>query len=299
MQRLHDSLIDKKHESQFVVGRSKFPENPDVNIIWDVTTPFRSIKNSIMSRIGNQYEKYLGINSWANRPAKFLADADIYQWADIIDLRNLFGGFFNLWSLPTLSVKKPVVWRLPDMWALTGHCAYPYDCDRWKSGCYNCPLLQKDGRTKVEPKPTVFDGTRRAWNAKRNIYNQSQLHIVVNSNWMREQIEESILGNSLSIDVISNGVNLDIYKPIDRGLARESLGLSQDGKILLWAASEKGNYRKGYHIAREAMAKLQEKSSDIPTLISMGGQENKETPNMHIREVDLGFVRDPERQALI
>ena len=136
MQRLHDSLIDKQHESQFLVGRSRFPDNPEINIIWDEITPFRSIQNSVLSRIGNQFEKYLGINSWANRPAKYLAGADIYQWADIIDLRNLFGGFFNLWSLPDLTRRKPVVWRLPDMWALTGHCAYPYDCDRWKSGWY-------------------------------------------------------------------------------------------------------------------------------------------------------------------
>jgi len=299
MQRLHDSLLDKKHESQFLVGRSRFPNYSEINIIWDVTTPFRSVQNSVLSRIGNQFEKYLGINSWANRPAINLAGADIYQWADIIDLRNLFGGFFNLWSLPDLTRKKPVVWRLPDMWALTGHCAYPYDCDRWKNGCYQCPLLRKDGRERVEPKPTVLDGTRRVWNAKRDIYNQSQLHIIVNSAWMKKQVEESILGESLSLNVISNGVNLEIYRPIDQNLARKSLGLPLEGKIILWAASEKDNFRKGFHIALEAIDKLQETYSETPILITMGGSENKNISKKVQNQVDFGFVHDPKQQALI
>jgi len=103
MQRLHDSLIRKNHESQFLVGRSKCPENPDVHLIWDEITFLQSKKNRILSRAGNKFEKYFGINSWANRPAKYLAESDIIRWADIIDLRNLFGGFFNLWSLPSIT----------------------------------------------------------------------------------------------------------------------------------------------------------------------------------------------------
>ena len=25
------------------------------------------------------------------------------------------------------------------MWSFTGHCAYSYDCERWKTGCGSCP----------------------------------------------------------------------------------------------------------------------------------------------------------------
>ncbi len=59
--------------------------------------------------------KYIGINPWANRPALRIAETALSEWADIIDLRNLFGGFFNLWSLPQLSKNKPIVWRMPDL----------------------------------------------------------------------------------------------------------------------------------------------------------------------------------------
>jgi len=46
---------------------------------------------------------------------------------------------FNYLALPSLTKTKPAVFTFHDMWAFTGHCAYSYDCDRWKIGCGKCP----------------------------------------------------------------------------------------------------------------------------------------------------------------
>ena len=109
MRRLHSALVEKGHQSQFLVGRSIAPEDPEVHLIWDEIASYQTLINRIQSRIGNQFARYYGINPWASRPALKVAETAIYDWADIIDLRNLFGGFFNLWSLPRLSKNKPVV----------------------------------------------------------------------------------------------------------------------------------------------------------------------------------------------
>jgi glycosyltransferase involved in cell wall biosynthesis len=299
MRRFHGALKEKNHQSQFLVGRSKFPEDPLVHLIWDEVLPYRSLENSLKSRIGNQIEKYLGIHPWANRTTLGVVNTSLYQWADIIDLRNLFGGFFNLWSLPSLTAGKPVVWRLPDLWALTGHCAYPYDCQRWKTGCYACPLLTREGRKMVEPKPTVWDGSRRVWKAKKELYRKSKLHIIVTTNWMRDNVKQSILGDALSINVISNGVNLKKYQPISRKEARSRLELPQDERMLLWAAGGKGNYRKGYHLAVEALEQLNSKGDLSPMLLTMGGEEGWKSPVTLPRIQHFGYVRDAEKQALI
>lgn len=299
MQRLHLTMKKKGHESRIIVGRSIFPEDPELSIIWDEVSEFRSLSKSIKSRFGNQLEKLIGIHPWANLTTLNLVDTKLYQWADIVELRNLFGGFFNLWNLPRLSASKPVVWRLPDMWALTGHCAYPYYCVRWKSGCYKCPLLTSDGRKIVEPPPAKWDGTKRVWRAKKKLYQTSNLHVVLNSNWMRKQVQESILQNVLSINVISNGVNLRIYKPIDKREARKKLGLSADERILLWAAGGKGNFRKGYHLANKAMEIIQEKISTTSTFITMGSEEGWKQPDPIRKSRHFGYVKDPEKQALI
>jgi len=299
MRRLHSALVEKGHQSQFLVGRSIEPDDPLVHLIWDEIAPYKSLINRIQSRIGNKFARYYGINSWASRPALRIAETDLYDWADIIDLRNLFGGYYNLWSLPRLSKNKPVVWRMPDLWAVTGHCAYPYDCPRWKTGCHDCPLLTKEGRRLVEPYPTIMDGTRLIWCAKKRIYQQSNIHIIVTTEWMREQVSQSILNDALSINVISNGVNLDIYKPMAKEAARQQLGLDTDEKILLWAAGGKGNYRKGYHLAVSALEKIQEIGKVKPTLITMGGTAGWDKLETLKKVAHLGYIRDPEKQALV
>ncbi len=299
MRRLHSALEEKGHQSQFLVGRSIKPDDPQVHLIWDEIAPYRSLTKSLKSRVGNQLEKYIGIHPWANRPALRIAETDLYQWADIIDLRNLFGGFFNLWSLPQLSKNKPVVWRMPDLWAVTGHCAYPYDCPRWKTGCYDCPLLTSQGRTIVEPTPTILDGTRRVWRAKKNIYQRSKLHIIVTTNWMRDQVNESILGNALSLNVISNGVDLEIFKPISKVEARKTLDLDPEGKYLLWAAGGKGNRRKGYHLAIQALEEIQANGNLKTTLLTMGGKEGWDKPDTLENVVHYGYIREPEKQSTI
>jgi len=214
-------------------------------------------------------------------------------------LRNLFGGYFNLWGLPSFTAGKPVVWRLPDLWAVTGHCAFPYDCDRWITGCYECPLLTPEGRKHVEPPPTVLDGTRRVWRVKRRLYDQSSLHIIVNSRWMRDQVSRSILGNSLSINVISNGVELNIYQPRDKKGARSILGLPPDEKIMLFVAHRLGAYRKGFQLASQAMEIIQEKDLQSPMFITMGSQERWIKPERVKNSKHFGYVKDPEKQALI
>ena len=270
-----------------------------MHLIYDEISPYRSLGNSIKSRIGNQLEKYIGIHPWANRPSLRIAESPLYDWADIIDLRNLFGGYFNLWSLPQVTKYKPVVWRMPDLWAVTGHCAYPYDCSRWKTGCYDCPLLTSQGKRIVEPTPTIWDGTRRVWREKRDIYQKSQLHVIVTTNWMRDQVRESILGDAQSINVISNGVNLDVFKPILKQKARRKLGLDPEGNYLLWAAGGKGNRRKGYHLAVDALEKIQEKGDLQVTLLTMGGKEGWDKPETLQNVVHFGYIRDPEKQSLI
>lgn len=299
MRRLHQALVEKGHESQFLAGRSKYPDDPLVHLIWDEVAQFTTLGSRIRSRIGNQLEKYIGIHPWANYPNRRLPDTELYDWADIIDLRNLFGGYFNLWCLPELSASKPVVWRMPDLWAVTGHCAYPYDCQRWKTGCYSCPLLTEEGRKIVEPKPTVFDGTRRVWNAKRYLYKRSQLHIIVTTNWMRNQVKQSILSQALSINVISNGVDLKTYQMRDRQEARQRLNLDPDEKILLWAAGGKGNYRKGYQLAYQALEMLQTDMDDPPMLITMGGEEGWSRAETLRKVHHFGYIPDEEQQGWI
>ena len=299
MRRLHTALIEKNHESRFLVGKTTDPQDPQVHLISDEVSEYRSLENGVKSRIGYRLEKLWGIHPWSNRAMLELANTPLFRWADIVDLRNLFGRYFNLWSLPALSVARPIVWRLPDLWAVTGHCAYPYDCQRWKTGCHHCPLLTGEGRKIVEPRPTTRDGTRRVWRAKRDLYGKARLHIIVTTEWMRDNVRQSILGNALSVNVISNGVNLEVFKPISRLEARSRLGLPLDESCLLWAAAGKGSYRKGFHLVVKAMEQIQSRGQFSPTLLTMGEEQGWNLPEPLQKARHFGFVEDASKQALI
>jgi len=295
MRRLGNQLEINGHQSRFLIGRPDQKHYPQVNYLGDYILNYATKWDGLLSRIGNQLEGLWGINPWARRPTLRLPETDVYQWADVIDLRNLFGDYFNMWVLPELSAKKPVFWRLPDMWALTGHCAYPYDCQRWVTGCHDCPLLTEEGRRIVEPPPTKWDGTRRVWHAKRDIYLKSKLHIIVTTRWMKKNVERGILGNALSISVISNGVDLQIYKPYVQERVRKDLGLPIDKKIFIFSAARLGSFRKGYSYAVDAV-KMMQHIPDPPLLITMGSSKGV-TPEEKDYVRHIGFVENAEKQA--
>ena len=86
-----------------------------------------------------------------------------HQWfkeADIVQLYNTHGNYFSHTVLPWLSRRRPVVWRLSDMWPMTGHCAYSFDCERWRTGCGICPILSD--------RPELYrDTTATLWKIKK------------------------------------------------------------------------------------------------------------------------------------
>jgi SMP-30/Gluconolactonase/LRE-like region len=60
---------------------------------------------------------------------------------DIVHLHNLHGGYFDLRAVVRLSQRFPTFVTLADNWWFSGHCAYPLGCERWRTGCGECPLL--------------------------------------------------------------------------------------------------------------------------------------------------------------
>lgn len=178
-----------------------------------------------------------------------------FKEADIIHCHNLHGNYFNLANLKKISKLKPVVWTLHDMWAITGHCAHSFECQKYQTGCDHCPHL--DVYQKV-----IFDNSLNLWKQKKNIYSNSKLDIVVPSQWLKNIVEKSIL-NSHPIHLIYNGIDTNLFKPQDKNEVREELGLPKDKKIVLFLADAgKNNIWKGWEHA-EGLAKSWEKNKDI------------------------------------
>jgi glycosyltransferase involved in cell wall biosynthesis len=165
---------------------------------------------------------------------------------DVINLHWVCDGFLKIETLAKF--KRPIVWTLHDMWAFTGGCHYSQECDRYTVSCGNCPQLHSH---------QTFDLSRWIWRRKAKAWKDLNLAIVTPSHWLAECARSSSLFRELPITVIPNGIDLGLYKPIDRKLARQILKLPQDKQLLLFAAVKAtSERRKGFHLLQAALQQL-------------------------------------------
>ncbi len=190
---------------------------------------------------------------------------------DAVVVHNLHGGYFDLRSFPGLTRKVPVVAVLHDYWMLTGHCAYPFDCERWREGCGECPDL-------TIPPAIQYDATRGNLRLKRSIYEQSDFTVCSPSKRLIAEVDDSVLKKGASrLHCIPNGSNLNLFHPGDSGKARNRLGLPQDSPIILMLAKNvETNRFKDYHCAEECLRIFEEEGRSVG-FVFLGGSEEPTT----------------------
>jgi glycosyltransferase involved in cell wall biosynthesis len=184
-------------------------------------------------------------------------DADVLNlhWvANFLD----YGKFF-----PSVRSGQPLVWTLHDMAPMTGGCHYAMNCKRFTEECGVCPQL---GSTHLG------DLTRRIHSRKTAALGAlcpETTRIVAPSNWLANEARRSSLLQRFQVDVIPNGLDVETFAPRDRHVAREVLGFPHDRRIILFAADNVSDYRKGMDLLLSAF----ESSNDLQNviLVSMGG----------------------------
>lgn len=170
----------------------------------------------------NGYFNIIGTRLFINRLKKIKPD--------LVQIHSLCDSFVNIRMLFNYLSRSniPVVWTLHDNWAFTGRCAQPR-CEKWKSGCGNCPHLD------YYPGSAFIDRTRHVFNVRKRIYSRlSNLTIVTPSRWLADLVKESLFSDRYPVKVISNGINLDLFKPTNSSF-REKNNL-QDKHIVLGVA---------------------------------------------------------------
>ncbi len=283
MFRLHSGLravgIDSKILCQY-----KTTESPHVSTLqhFPELEKLENILRPLTSR--------LGLND-IHRVSSFkLKQHEAYINADIIQFHGLHGGFINYLALPSLTESKPAVFTLCDMWALTGHCGFSFDCDRWKIGCGKCPYPDAGPSIKR-------DSTRIEWQLKNWVYSRSNLSIVSKSKWLTEMAKQSMLSR-YPIYEIPNGIDTEMYQPLNREKCRVELGLPLDKKVLMFAAVKLDQYRKGGDLLLKALQSLPAslKAETVLLTLGLGGEAIAEAVGMPT--LNLGFVSDDRRKAI-
>ena len=201
-----------------------------------------------------------------------------------LHLHNLHGGYFNPFSMPLLANLRPTVWTLHDMQSLTGHCAHSFECERWATGCGECPHLDTEPALQV-------DRTSQLWREKAAIYQRSPVHLVVPSRWLLDKVQRSALRH-LPVHLIPNGLDTEAFQPRDQIAARRRFGLPESA-VVVGAVAHGGivaNPWKGWSFTRDVLATTLKRFPQV-YYVNIGGEAGA-APPAHPRIRNIPQITD-------
>jgi glycosyltransferase involved in cell wall biosynthesis len=194
-------------------------------------------------------------------------------------------------SVPEIGkFKVPIVWVFHDLWGVTGGCHYPGDCTGLQTGCGNCPKLKYSHE---------HDWSRYLWLQKYENWKDLDITVLCPSNWMAGMVKKSLLFGDKRIEVCPYSIELDVFKPMGSVALRESLGIRQDQKVLLFGAvNSMHDTRKGAHLLVDALTRLEGKvPADDLVFLVFGAKESPELEKVPFKVVNLGFIREKSELA--
>jgi glycosyltransferase involved in cell wall biosynthesis len=236
------------------------------------------------SRLGdlpNEFDRLRGREPFHYAGTRKLLELTPFK-PQIVHAHNLHRHYFDLRFLPELSSRVPLVITMHDAWLLSGHCAHSFDCERWKTGCGECPDL-------TIPPAIERDATAFNWQRKRELYARSHFYVAAPCRWLIDKLEQSIVAPAvIESRVIPNGIDFEVFRAGDRDAARARLGLPREADVLLFTAlSIRENFWKDYKTLRGAIAQLAERRPARPLIFLSVGET---APTEQIGNAEVRFV---------
>lgn len=272
---LHQSLKHHGFSSTLLVA-SKHRNDPDI-----VQLPVNKYKRKYHKAL-DVAENFLGLYKkkygFHNRSRFFFDDYDelakflppkidilILGWiSKVVDLRAI--------SEIKIHYGCKVYWLLTDLAPLTGGCHYSYDCEGYRHGCKPCPAV----KFPVNHIPHAIFKNKLDY---LPLINPVFLYF---GPWMSEVLEESPLSrDQRSIQVTGvGGVDNNIYKPGNKMALRAKHDLENYSKIILFAADNVLDERKGFAYFAQALAHEQIFLKDNEIAILVIGRNSEKAASL-------------------
>ena len=213
----------------------------------------QKLKNIRLTKLKSNYHlKPHTAFSWNKFLPNYSLAHEYIEQADIIGLYWI-GEFLSPEIISRF--KKPIVWRLSDIWPFSGGCHYPGTCVGFKQKCGQCPALQSANNK---------DESYKLLERKLNAFESLDITIAAPSQWIAQLAGESTLFKQRRIEVIKTGVDEKHFKPLSKHEMRRALGVSEKAKLILFGADSASDPRKGIHYLIDALKEI--KSSGIENI---------------------------------
>ena len=197
-------------------------------------------------------------------------------------------GFLDIPADSNFLRGKKIVWTLHDMNPFTGGCHYADGCEGFLKQCGQCPQLGSNDKN---------DLSWRTWKRREYAYRNLDITVVAPSRWLAAEARKSTLLGRFPVHCIPNGLPLDVFRPYPKDELRKTLGISSEGKTLLFSADNVLNRRKGLTYLLEALYKIHHAPEAQDLTLILLGKGGEAVKNLNYPVKALGSLTSPSALA--
>lgn len=216
---------------------------------------------------------------------------NLLREADLIYIHFINCGFLNLNEIKAiLSLGKPVIFFMHDMWLLTGGCHYSFECSKYTSYCYDCPNINR----KIWKNIVSYNFKKK----KDKICSFNNVYVIAPSYWLTDCAKNSILFQKRVVNCIPNLLDTSVFKIINKKKSRDYFHFPINKKLILFGADggNKNRY-KGWMYLNNALQKLN--ISDIEVVV-FGNELDDDTKKLlPFASHSVGHISDIESLVML
>lgn len=284
--RLHTALVESGSDSYILTLFSDINDSERVVYPGKMSKIKSWIDDRINSFISKRQNKQYGLFSFPLMGTDVSKIKQVRE-ADVIFIHWVQDGFLNLNSYAKLAgLGKPLILVMHDMWTFTGGCHYSFQCEKYKTGCFECQVFIKNRRN---------DLSKIGYKRKQKLYAKlDNLYFVTPSRWLYNCAKESALLNNRPVFHIPNVIDNRVFKPMDKRVARRLFNLNPDDKIIAFGAVSINSPFKGWNYLQEALEIYKQKNggSGVSILIFGRGSNNQLKEKIPFTTSFTGFLKD-------
>lgn len=200
---------------------------------------------------------------------------------ELVHLHWLGAGCCRIETLGRLG--RPLLWTLHDSWPFTGGCHLPGACRKYREQCGACPVLGSARET---------DLSRRVWRRKERAWRGLPLTLVAPSRWLADCARASSLLGGCRVEVIPNGLDTAVFRPLAKAAARDRLGLPPERPVILFGAvNPLTDPNKGWSLLQAALRHVARDRPDALAVV-FGAEQPTPAPEAGLPLRFLGRLDD-------
>ncbi len=286
--RSHTAMLSQGVKSNLLVARKRTTDPTVIRLPFSMRLRifiWRKLSAIILKfQLYNDYA-FRSLNIFPTGIHNIINDSD----ADIVQFHWIS---FNTVAIQEFKkIRKPIVWKLPDMWAFCGSEHYTFNEARYAEG-YKA--------SNKSDNHYGLDLDKIVWLQKKKHWGKVNMTIVCPSKWLAKCAKSSYLLKKYPIHNIANPINMDIYKPAsDIKIAREHFNLPIDKKVILFSSLHKlKDPRKGFGYLDGSIHELTKKIEPSTLCIAIMGIKTKLKSIHGVAIVNLGYLEEDNEMAL-